>query len=156
VQPFKEAVECEMPPTLDHTNGMQPKKQVSKIKGFLQSCVKVLSDPSSMKILQKILEKCSSKTEEKLEQKTANHLHNKRRKNREFRLNANIGDFNMGDIILDQGSKVNVLPKKTWQCMGETTLGYSNVKLKLANKHRVLPIGRLKGVTVDLDGVRTK
>jgi len=62
----------------------------------------------------------------------------------------------MGDIILDRGSKVNVLPKKTWQYMGETTLGYSHVKLKLENQHRVLPIGILKGVTVDLDGVHTK
>jgi hypothetical protein len=71
-------------------------------------------------------------------------------------LNANIGDFNMGDIILDLGSEVNVLPKKTWQCMRKPTLGYSNVQLKLANQHRVLPKGRLKGVTIDLDGVRTK
>jgi hypothetical protein len=62
----------------------------------------------------------------------------------------------MGDIILDLGSKVNVLPKKTWQCMGEPTLGYSLVQLKLENKHKVLPIGRLKEVTVDLDGVHTK
>jgi hypothetical protein len=30
-------------------------------------------------------------------------------------LNANIGDFNMRDIILDLGSEVNVLPKKTWK-----------------------------------------
>jgi hypothetical protein len=28
--------------------------------------------------------------------------------------------------------------------------------LKLENQHRLLPIGRLKGVIVDLDGVRTK
>jgi hypothetical protein len=62
----------------------------------------------------------------------------------------------MGDIILYLGSKVNVLTKKTWKCMGETILGYSPVQLKLANKHRVLPIGRLKGVKIDLDGVRTK
>jgi hypothetical protein len=40
--------------------------------------------------------------------------------------------------------------------MGEPTLGYSIVRLKLANQHRVLLIGRLEGVTVDLDGVRTK
>jgi hypothetical protein len=33
----------------------------------------------------------------------------------------------MGDIILDLGSEVNVLPKKTWQCMGDPTLGYSLV-----------------------------
>jgi NifB/MoaA-like Fe-S oxidoreductase len=133
VQPFKEAQEYEMFPSLDHTNGMKPKGQVSKIKGFLQSCVKELSDPSSMKILHNILEKCSSETEEKLEPKTFNHLHTRRRTSREFRLNANIGDFNMGDIILGLGYEVNVLPKKTWKCMGEPTLGYSNVQLKLEN-----------------------
>jgi hypothetical protein len=83
-------------------------------------------------------------------------MHTRMRTNREFRLNANIGDFNMGDIILYLGSEVNVIPKKTWQCMREPTLGYSLVQLKLANQHRVLPIGRLKFVTVDLDGVHTK
>ena len=62
----------------------------------------------------------------------------------------------MGSVILDMGYEVNVLPKKTWQCMGEPNLGYSPVKLKLANQHIVLPIGRLKGVIVDLDAVRTK
>jgi hypothetical protein len=62
----------------------------------------------------------------------------------------------MGDVILDLGSKVNVLPKATWKCMGEPTLGYSIVQLKLANQHRVLPIGRLKGVTIDMDSVHTK
>jgi hypothetical protein len=40
--------------------------------------------------------------------------------------------------------------------MGEPTLGYSPVQLKLANQHKVLPIGRLKGVRVDLNGVQTK
>jgi hypothetical protein len=33
----------------------------------------------------------------------------------------------MGDIILDLGSEVNILLKKTWKCMGEPTLGYSLV-----------------------------
>jgi hypothetical protein len=71
-------------------------------------------------------------------------------------LNANIGDFNMGDVILDLGFEVNVLPNKTWKCMGETKLGYSRVQLKLANQHKVIPIGRMKGVTVYLDGVCSK
>jgi hypothetical protein len=126
------------------------------IKGFLQSCVKVLSDTSSVKILQNILEKCSNEMEEKIEHKTINHIHTKRRTSREFRLNANIGDFNMGDFILDLGSEVNVLPKNTWKCMGEPALGYSHVQLKLANQYRVLPIYKLKGVIIDLGGVRTK
>jgi hypothetical protein len=83
-------------------------------------------------------------------------MHTLIRTRREFRLNSNIGDFNMGYIILDIGSEVNMLPKKTWKCMGYPTLGYSPVHLKLANQHKFLPIGILKGVTVDLDGVRTK
>jgi hypothetical protein len=40
--------------------------------------------------------------------------------------------------------------------MGEPTLGYSPIQLKITNQHRVFAIGRLKGVTVDLDGVCTK
>ena len=145
-----------MPPVLDHTNEIQPMGQVSTIKGFLKSCVNILNDPSSVKILQNILEKCSINTKEKLEPKTVNHLHTRRITSREFILNANIRDFNMGDITLDLGYEVNVLPNKTWKCMGDPTLVYSHVQLKLENQHRVLPIGRLKGVIVDLDGVLTK
>jgi hypothetical protein len=64
-------------------------------------------------------------------------------------------EISIWDIILDLGSEVNVLPKKTWHCMREPTLGYSWIQLKLINQHRVLPIGRIKGVTVYLDGVCT-
>jgi len=39
--------------------------------------------------------------------------------------------------------------------MGEPTLGYSPIQLKLENQHRVVPIGRLKGIPVDLYGVCT-
>jgi hypothetical protein len=40
--------------------------------------------------------------------------------------------------------------------MGQSTLVYSPIQRKLANQHRVLPIGRIKGVTIDMDGVSTK
>jgi hypothetical protein len=102
-----------------------------------------------------MLEICSTYVEGNIEHKIINHIHTRRRTSREFRLNTNIGDFNMGDIILDLGSKLNVLSKKTWKCMGEPTLEYSHVQLKLENKHMVLPIGRLKGVIVYMDGVHT-
>jgi len=104
-------------------------------------------------MLQSLLEKCNYGEEIKLEQKTFNRVRKKTRTNREFKLNANIGYFNMGDIILDLGSEVNVLPKKTWECMGEPR--YSPIQLKLANKHKVIPIGSLEGITVDLYGVCT-
>jgi hypothetical protein len=73
-----------MPPSLDHTKEMQPLGQVITIKGFLQTCIKILNDPSSLKILQNILEICIIEIEGKLEQKTVNHLHTRRRKSREF------------------------------------------------------------------------
>jgi hypothetical protein len=152
----KEVPTYEMSPSLDHTKEAQPLGQVSTIKGFLQPCVRLLNDPSFVKVLQNMLERCSIDAEGKLEQKPINHLHTRRRTNMEFRLNTNIGDLNMGYIILYLGSEVNFLPKKTWKCMEEPTLGYSNVQLKLENQHKVIPIGILKGVTIDLDGVHTK
>jgi hypothetical protein len=54
MQQIKEATKYDMPLLLDHTNEMQPMAQVSKIKGFLKSCVKVVNDPSSIKIFQNI------------------------------------------------------------------------------------------------------
>jgi hypothetical protein len=73
-----------MPPSLDHTNEAQPLRQVSTIKDFLQSCVKLINDPSSVKVLQNMLEICSTEGEGKLELKTVNHLHTRRRTSREF------------------------------------------------------------------------
>jgi len=116
---------------MDRTSEAQPLGKVSTIKKILQSYVKILKDPSSVKILQNMLEICNREVEGKLEKKIVNHLHTRRRTSKEFRMNANIGDFNMGGIILDLGFEVNILPKNTWQCMGEPKLGYSPVQLKL-------------------------
>jgi hypothetical protein len=145
-----------MSSSLDHTREVHPGNQVSCIKTFLQSCIQLFKVPSFVLVLQNLLDRCTTNSEGKLEQRIVNQLHAKRRNSREFRLNANIEYFNMGDVILDLGFEVNVFPKKTWKCMGEPTLGYSPVQLKLANQHKVLPVGRMKGVTVDLDGVGTK
>jgi hypothetical protein len=88
--------------------------------------------------------------------KRVNQVCKKRRTSREFRLNANIGDFNMGDIIPDLGSEVNVLLKKTWEAMGEPQLGYSLIQLKLENQHRVVPIGTFKGIHFCLFNIRVE
>jgi len=98
---------------MDHTTEAPPLVQVSTIKNFLQSCVKILNDPSSVKVFENMLEICNTEEEGKLEEKKFNPLHT-RRTTREFKLNANIGDFNMGDIIPDLGFELNALPKKTW------------------------------------------
>jgi hypothetical protein len=50
----------------------------------------------------------------------------------------------MGDIILDLVSEVNVLPKNTWKCMGDPTLGYSPVQLKLENNTELYQLEGLR------------
>jgi hypothetical protein len=83
----------EMSSALDHTSEVHPGNQVSCIKTFLQSCIQLFKDPSSVIVLQNLLDRCTTNSEGKLEQRIVNHLHARRRTNREFRLNANIRRF---------------------------------------------------------------
>jgi hypothetical protein len=56
-------------------------------------------------------------------------------------------------MILDLGSDVNVLPKKTWEMMGKPKLAWSPIQLRLENQYKIVPIGRLTGIPVNIDGV---
>lgn len=57
--------------------------------------------------------------------------------------------------MLDLGSDVNILPKKSWESMGKPPLIFSPIQLRMANQYRIFPIGRLKNVEVDLASVKT-
>ena len=72
-----------------------------------------------------------------------------------MRLNAQIGDYDMGEVILDLGSEINVLTQQTWELMGKPRLRYSLIQLRLVNRQRVSPMGRLSNVPVEKDGVRS-
>ena len=56
-----------MPSSMYHANKGQPLEQVSTINTFMQTCVKLLNDPSSVKVLQNLLERCNTEVEGKLE-----------------------------------------------------------------------------------------
>jgi hypothetical protein len=56
--------------------------------------------------------------------------------------------------MLDLGSDINILPKKTWEGMGKPKLFYSPIQLRMANQYCIYPIGRLQNIEVDLDGVK--
>jgi hypothetical protein len=144
-----------MPQSLDHIYKGEKTWKVSNLNNFLESCFKLFNEKNVMDLFKNMLEKYSIEEGIGTKPKKINQVDRKKITRREFRLNENIGDFNMGNVILDLGSDVNIFPKKTWEAMGEPTLGYSNIQLKLANQQRVIPIGRLKNTTVDLDGVRT-
>jgi hypothetical protein len=70
-------------------------------------------------------------------------------------LNAQIGEYEIEYVVLNLGSEVNVMMKKTWAQMGKPKLIYSPIRLRMANQQAVSPFGRLEHVPVDIDGVRT-
>ena len=61
----------------------------------------------------------------------------------------------MDEVVLDLGSKVNVMTKKTWEIMAKPKLAFSPIQLRLANQQRVIPLGCLSSVPVDIDGVHS-
>lgn len=61
----------------------------------------------------------------------------------------------MANVILDLGSDVNMLSKQTWEMMGKPKLIWPLVQLRLANQHKIVRIGRLTGIHVNIDGVRS-
>jgi hypothetical protein len=77
----------------------------------------------------------------------------KKRKNKEFKLSARIGEYGMDNVILDLGSYVNVLPRQAWEMMGKSKLVWSTIQLSLANQHKIIPIRILEGLPINIDGV---
>ena len=71
-------------------------------------------------------------------------------------MNYQIGDYEFDSVILDFGSDVNILTNQTWQLMGNPTLGWSSVHLRLANQAKVQPIGRVSNLVVDNEGMKTR
>ena len=59
----------------------------------------------------------------------------------------------MDKVVLDLASEVNVMTKQTWEIMAKPKLAFSPIQLRLANQQRVIPLGCLSSVPVDLDGV---
>ena len=92
--------------------------KVSTLSSFLQSCMKLLRNQNALNELQKVL--AVTDHQRGLDQeKTVSRV---RRMGREMRLNVQIGEYDMTDVILDLGSNFNVLPKQTWRQMGMPSL----------------------------------
>ena len=71
-------------------------------------------------------------------------------------MNIQIGDYEVDLVILNLGSDVNILMKKTQQLMGNATLGWSSVQLRLANQAKVQSIGRVSNLVVNIEGMKTR
>ena len=72
-----------------------------------------------------------------------------------MRLNTMIGSYEMDEVVLDLGFEVNVMKKKTWEIMAKMKLTFSPIQLRLENQQRIIPLGCLSSVLVDLNGVHS-
>lgn len=61
----------------------------------------------------------------------------------------------MEQVILDPGFDVNVLPKQTWEIMGRPMLQGYLVHLSMENQQKIIPMGRIYGVSIDIEAVST-
>ena len=74
---------------------------------------------------------------------------------KEFWQNTQAAGFQIRDTMLDLGSDVNILPRKTWEALGRPRLIHSPIQLRMANHYCIVSICRLKDVEVDIAGVKT-
>ena len=58
-------------------------------------------------------------------------------------------------IILDLDPDVNILTRHIWESMNRSLLECSPIQLRLENQLKVLPIGRLSQVHVEVEGLKT-
>jgi hypothetical protein len=137
----------------DHTIPDRPIEKVNTLKEFLKSCLELMQDETTLNTLCRMIDQFTQDKEVPTMQKVVNQVLRKKRTNKEFILSAQIGEYDMDNVILDLGSDVNVLPRQMWEMMGKPKLVWSTVQLRLANQHKIIPIGRLVGVPVNIDGV---
>ena len=73
---------------------------------------------------------------------------------KEFRLVSQLDEFEIKDVMLDLGSDVNILPKKTWEALGKPQFTYSPIQLRMANQYFIFPMGILENVEIYVVGVK--
>jgi hypothetical protein len=113
-----------------------------------------MKDETALSMLYDMIDHCTQGRKTPIAQRVVNQVLHRKRTNGEFRFSAQIGEYDVDNVILDLGSDVNVLPKQTWEMMGKPKLVWSLVQLRIANQHKIVLIGRLKGVSVNIDGTR--
>ena len=70
-------------------------------------------------------------------------------------MNSQICDYDMDYFILDLVLDVNILTRQTWEIMGKLRLVWYPIQLTLSNELKVLPIGCLTQVHVEIEGFQT-
>ena len=79
--------------------------------------------------LQRIIDQCQPSSSVSSAQCVVHNIMGHTGTGREMRLTAQVGEFEMDELILDLGSEVNVLTMQTWEHMGSPKLARSPIHL---------------------------
>jgi hypothetical protein len=130
-----------MPQAFDQSASPKYGKEVSKLIEFLYTCLKLIRDENVVQELQNIIRQYELGKVDPLLNRVVHQIGKKRRTNKELHLNAQIGEYDIDYMVLDLGSKVNVMTKQTWALMGKPKLIYSPIRLRMDNQQAVSPFG---------------
>jgi hypothetical protein len=108
---------------------------------FLYTCIKLIQDENVVRELQNLIKQYELGKIDPLLNREVHQIGKRRRTNKELHLNAQIGEYDIDYVVLDLGSEVNVMTKKTWALMGKPKLVYSPIRLRMANQQVVSPFG---------------
>ena len=98
----------DMPSAFDPSVEAGPSQQYGTLCKFFESCLSLERDSDALVELETLLH-LPDKT---IKDSTVNSLQ-KRKTGKEMRMNIHIGDYEVDPVILDLGSDVNILNKKT-------------------------------------------
>ena len=122
----------EMPYAFDPSVKVGPSRKHGTLQQFFERCLMLARDLEALIEIENLL----CQRNQMLKDSTVNSLQ-KRTTSKEIRMNIQIGDYEVDSVILDLGSDVNILTKYTWKFMGNPTLGWSLVQLRLVNQAKV-------------------
>jgi hypothetical protein len=88
-------------------------QEVSNLMDFLHTCIKLIEDESIVQEIQNLIRQYEIGRIDPLMNKVVHQLSKKRKKNKEPHLNAQIGEYDIDYVVLNLGSKVNVMTKET-------------------------------------------
>jgi hypothetical protein len=88
----------------------KPIGKVNTLTIFLISCVELIKDEVALRKLYYMFDDFTRGSETPITQMMVNHVLHRKRTNGEFRFSAQIGEYDVNNIILDLGFDMNVLP----------------------------------------------
>jgi hypothetical protein len=112
-----EVRECGIPLAFDQSSSPGDVNEASKLVIFLYTFIELIKDEKAIQELQNLVRQYEIGRVDNLLNKSVHQLSKKRRTNKELHLNSQIGEYDIDHVVLDLGSEVNVMTKKTWTLM---------------------------------------